>query len=109
MIIEKAEEIIRAFSNISTKGNSIILNNKSPMCPSMSTFGSQERQKYATATFAVVSNPKDAIIPATDAFFAKTYVNEEAMNDDFFETLVSLTASKDLEDGIIVVNSERTL
>lgn len=75
----------------------------------MSTFGELEERSYSKRDFTTVSGPEDPVMKTTDSFFDTEYQNEEAMNDMLFSKLISLTEVQDLEDDIIVINSERTL
>jgi hypothetical protein len=94
--------ILASNNNNTTEG-------KRSTVPSMSSFGSSEIIRYQKLSFSNITNTENVIIQSFDPFFAEIYSDEEAMNDKLFKTLLSLTEINDLEDGIIVINSERTL
>lgn len=81
---------------------------KSPTCPSMSTFGAEEKIRYCDKAYVVVTDGTE-IVRCSDPFFANTFSNKEEMNDHLFPVFVLLSSVEDARDGIIVVNSERTL
>jgi hypothetical protein len=77
----------------------------------MSKYGELERRRYQSITFREVTsgNNTDTIIQPTDPFFSENYPNKEYMNDKLFQSLISLSEIRYLEEDIILVNSERTL